>query len=98
MDSQNLVFSYVKSLNKHSMISAEYMIKSTYNGVTAYIFIRKRKEKKDQDYCICSFFVDPPVAYTGQKAYWWFKAKYHILTERLQIFIDKTDDSKQTDI
>ena len=78
LDSRNLVFNYLTSLNRTSLIDADCLIKSTYNNVTAYIFIRKRKE--NSEYCICSFFVNPSMLYTGEKAYWWYKAKHHIWT------------------
>lgn len=88
LDSKNLVFKYVGYLNKGSYIDAEYMIKSIYNHITAYIFIRKRNELMN-DYCICSFFTDPEASYTGQKAYWQYKAKTHCPSGDTQIFIDK---------
>ena len=95
LDSRNLVFNYLTSLNRTSLIDADYLIKSTYNNVTAYIFIRKRKE--NSEYCICSFFVNPSMLYTGEKAYWWYKAKHHMPTNNLTVFIDKTEQTKTKD-
>lgn len=95
LDSRNLVFNYLSSLNRRSVIEADYLIKSTYNNVTAYIFIRKRRE--NSEYCICSFFVDPPMSYIGEKAYWWYKAKRHMPTNSLTVFIDKTEQTKVAD-
>ena len=91
LDSENLVFQYVGYLNRTSKIMADYMIKSTYCGIDGYIFIRKRN--KENEYCICSFFTNPPGNYIGQKAYWRYKAKTYYPTNSTQIFIDKMSES-----
>lgn len=89
LDSKNLVFNYVGYMNKTSKIKADYMIKSFYQGIVAYIFLRKRNNDIDNGYCICSFFTNPIGIYSGQKAYWQYKAKTHVPTNSTQIFIDK---------
>ncbi len=88
LDSKNLIFKYVKYMNVGSTIDAEYLIKSTYNNISAYIFIRKRS-KQDDNYCICSFFTNPKATYIGQKAYWQYKAKTHCASGNKEVFIDK---------
>ncbi len=44
IESNNLVFHYIKRLNPKSKIDAEYMITSKHNLVEAYMFIRIRKD------------------------------------------------------
>lgn len=75
-------------MNLGSMIDAEYLIKSTYNNISAHIFIRKRSKQED-NYCICSFFTNPKTLYIGQKAYWQYKAKIHCSSGDKEVFIDK---------
>ncbi len=94
LDSRNLVFNYVNYMNINSKIDADYMIKSTYNGINAYIFIKERRNNLQNEYCMCSFFVNSPVAYNGQKAYWRYKAKTHNITNLKEIFIDKMSENK----
>jgi len=57
-DNKTLICKYVKYRNIYSSIDADYLIKSTVNHVTAYIFLRKR-DIKSNCYCICSFFIEP---------------------------------------
>ncbi len=94
LDSRNLVFNYVGYMNKTSKIEADYMIKSSYKGVDAYIFLRERSNNKNNEYCICSFFTNPFGIYTGQKAYWWYKAKTDCQSNSIKIFIDKMSKNK----
>ena len=94
LDSKNLVFNYVGYLNTNSKIDADYVIKSTYQRITAYIFIRERTNNTNNEYCICSFFTNSPSDYTGQKAYWRYKAKTYIQTNETKIFIDKMSDNQ----
>ena len=94
LDSKNLVFDYVGYMNKGSQITADYMIRSSYCGVNAYIFLRERSNNKNNEYCLCSFFTDPPGSYNGQKAYWRYKAKTHYPTNSTKIFIDKMSENK----
>jgi len=73
LDNKNLICKYVKYMNKYSKIRADYLIISTLNHKTAYIFIRSRRGQ--DTYCICSFFIEPEKEYKGIKAYWLYKSK-----------------------
>lgn len=74
LDSKNLICKYVKYRNIYSNIDADYLIKSTVNHITAYIFL-KRRDKRSNDYCICSFFIEPESEYNGINVYWLYKSK-----------------------
>ena len=74
LDSKNLICKYVKYRNVYSNIDADYMIKSKANHINAYIFLRKRN-KECNDYCICSFFIEPENEYKGINVYWLYKSK-----------------------
>ncbi len=74
LDSKNLICKYVKYRNIYSSIDADYLIKSTVNHITAYIFLRRRN-KESNDYCICSFFIEPESEYNGISVYWLYKSK-----------------------
>ena len=87
LENKNLVCKYVKYMNIYSRIEAEYLIISTLNHKTAYIFIRKRNNQ--DDYCICSFFIEPETEYKGIKAYWLFKSKINIYTNEEEIFYNR---------
>ena len=65
-------------MNRYSSIKADYLITSTVNHKTAYIFLRERK--RDDSYCICSFFIESQTRYLGIKAYWLYKSKININT------------------
>lgn len=93
LDSKNLVFNYVGYMNKGSQITADYMIRSFYHGVNAYIFLRERSNKNNE-YCLCSFFTDPLRSYNGQKAYWQYKAKTHYPTNTTEVLLDKMPENK----
>lgn len=88
LDSPNLVFKYVKYLNKNSMINADYMITSTFNHIRAHIFMKQRRNTENI-YCICSFFIPQHFSYTGQKAYWYYKSKIYLPSGEEQILINK---------
>lgn len=87
LDSKNLICKYVKYMNKYSLIDADYLIKSTVVQKTAYIFLRKRK--REETYCICSFFINPRQSYEGIKAYWLYKAKINNCTKETLILYDR---------
>lgn len=87
IESNNIIFKYVKNMNRYSSIEADFMIKSIVNHKAAYIFIRKRS--KSDTYCICSFFVNPGVEYKGIRPYWLYKSKINLLNNTEKIFIDK---------
>ncbi|RKI77338.1 hypothetical protein D7V83_18695 [bacterium 0.1xD8-71] len=87
IESNNIIFKYVKNMNRYSSIEADFMIKSIVDHKEAYIFIRKRS--KSDTYCICSFFVNPGVEYKGVRSYWLYKSKINLLTNTEEVFIDK---------
>lgn len=93
IDNKNLICKYIKNDNKYSKINADYLIKSVLNGQTAYIFIRKRRNQ--ENYCICSFFLEPQSDYNGQKAYWFYKAKTHLPSSQTTILYDKRERIKK---
>lgn len=74
LDSKNLICKYVRFRNIYSNIDADYLIKSAVNHMTAYIFLKKR-DKRSNDYCICSFFIEPKSEYNGINVYWLYKSK-----------------------
>lgn len=87
LDNKNLVCKYVKYMNKNSSISADYLIKSVINRTTAYIFIRERRQS--DEFCICSFFIEPKQPYNGIKAYWLRKEKINNITQDIFILYDR---------
>lgn len=87
IESNNIIFKYVKNMNRYSAIKADFMIKSIVDHKEAYIFIRKRS--KSDTYCICSFFVNPGVEYKGIRSYWLYKSKINLLNDAEEIFFDK---------
>ena len=87
LDNKNLICKYVKYMNRNSSIDADYLIKSVMNRTTAYIFIRKRRASND--FCICSFFIEPKQPYNGIKAYWLRKEKINNITREIFILYDK---------
>ena len=46
MDNKNLICKYVKYMNQYSSIDADYMIKSTIEHRTAYIFLKGENKEK----------------------------------------------------
>lgn len=87
IESNNIIFKYVKNMNRYSSIRADFMIKSTVDYKEAYIFIRKRS--KSDTYCICSFFVNPGTEYKGVRSYWLYKSKINLLNDTEEVFLDK---------
>ncbi len=73
IESDNMVFKYIKNRNMYSSIRADFMLKSTVNQKTAFLFLRQRTN--DDAYCICSFFVNPQNEYYGARAYWLYKSR-----------------------
>lgn len=78
IESKNTVFQYVKNMNVYSSIKADFLLKSSVNKKTAYIFLKKRS--KEDSYCICSFFINPQREYQGIRAYWLFKSCINVET------------------
>ena len=74
LESKNLICKYIKYRNIYSKIDADYLIKSTVNHIMAYLFLKKRN-RRNNDYCICSFFVEPESEYKGINVYWLYKSK-----------------------
>lgn len=87
IESNNIIFKYVKNMNRYSSIKADFMIKSTVDHKEAYIFIRKRS--KSDTYCICSFFANPGAEYKGVRSYWLYKSKINLLNDTEEVFLDK---------
>ena len=87
IESNNIIFKYVKNMNRYSAIEADFMIKSIVDHKEAYIFIRKRS--KTNTYCICSFFVNPGVEYKGIRSYWLYKSKINLSNDTEEVFFDK---------
>ncbi len=73
IENKILYVDIIKTNNPSSAIKADYLIKSTLYNRTAYMFLRKRS--KGDEYCMCSFFMQPQNEYIGQKTYWLYKAK-----------------------
>lgn len=102
LDSKNIICKYIRHHNRYSVIKADYLIKSTVNHMTAYIFLKERK--KSGEYCICSFFIDPPVDYLGEKVYWLYKSKIDCETLEEEVLYDnvvnceKCCDTRQTEL
>lgn len=78
LENRNIICEYIKGNNKYSQIKADYVIKSTLEGNTAYIFLKKRNNA--DTYCICSFF-NPLAEYNGCKAFWLYKARINTVKE-----------------
>ena len=73
IESDNIVFKYIKNRNMYSSIRADFMLKSTVNQKTAFLFLKQRTN--EEFYCICSFFVNPQNEYYGARAYWLYKSR-----------------------
>ena len=87
IESNNIIFKYVKNMNRYSSIEADFMIKSIVDHKEAYIFIRKRS--KLDTYCICSFFVNSGVEYKGVRSYWLYRSRINLLNDTEEVFLDK---------
>ena len=94
IESNNIIFKYVKNMNRYSAIEADFMIKSIVDHKEAYIFIRKRS--KTNTYCICSFFVNPGVEYKGIRSYWLYKSKINLSNDTEEVFFDKLSKDAAT--
>ncbi len=46
LDRSEVIFKFVKPANPHSMISADFILKSSLNGENIYFFIQKKKDDK----------------------------------------------------
>lgn len=86
LETDNWILKYIKKRNPYSKINADFMIESTYNGVTMYIFLRK---KSNGNYCICSFFNKCAVTYRGEAAYWLLKKRIHLSTNEAEIIFER---------
>lgn len=87
LENRNIVCKYVRFMNRYSAIDADYLITSVLNHKTAYIFLRKRN--KENNYCICSFFIESQTEYKGIKAYWLYKSKINIDTNEETILYNR---------
>lgn len=95
LENRNLVCRYIKNKNIYSTIDADYLIKSTVYHKTAYIFLKRRKNRNE--YCICSFFVEPKTDYNGIKAYWLFKAKINLITKEERVLYNRLNANGESD-
>ena len=56
LDTKNIIFKYIQNKNKYSSIRADFLIESTFNHETVYIFLTKRDEfDRNSNYVMCSF-------------------------------------------
>ena len=86
IENDNLILRYVKKRNPYSKINADYVIESTIDSVTVYIFLR---EKSNGNYCVCSFFVKDQVQYAGEAAYWMLKEKIDLINDVTEIIYQR---------
>jgi hypothetical protein len=91
LDNKNLICKYVKYKNIYSNINADYLIKSTVDHMTAYIFLKNRNVKNNT-YCICSFFLETDSKYNGVNVYWLYKSKVNLDSGEEFILYDRLDD------
>lgn len=87
LDNKNLICKYVKYMNLYSSIQADYLIKSIYDNITAYIFLKKRKQ--ENGYCVCSFFIEPKNEYKGISVYWLYKSKIRLSDSFEEVLYDR---------
>lgn len=85
LDSESIIFKYIKNYNKYSKIDADYLIEVKISDKTYYIFLRKRKNSVT--YKLCSFF-EKQSEYYGEKAYWLYKEKIDTITKDRKILFD----------
>lgn len=85
LDSESIIFKYIKNYNKYSKIDADYLIEVKISDKTYYIFMRKRKNSVT--YKLCSFF-EKQSEYYGEKAYWLYKEKIDTITKDRKILFD----------
>lgn len=93
IENKNIICRYIKTNNPSSAIKADYLIKSTLYNRTAYMFLRKRS--KGDEYCMCSFFMQPQNEYIGQKTYRLYKAKKRISDNYVKILLDRISESTE---
>lgn len=79
IENKNLICKYIKNRNPYSCIRADYFIISELSYGKAYIFLKQRRDQND--YCICSFFVEPETDYVGSKVYWLLKSRIDLKTK-----------------
>lgn len=82
LENKTIICEYIKGNNRYSLINADYVIKSTIEENTAYIFLKKRS--REERYCVCSFF-NPSTEYVGNRAYWLYKARIDIVREEINV-------------
>lgn len=77
LDTKNIIFKYVRDKNKYSHIDADFLIQSSLNHNTVYIFLKKRNPMDENSkYVMCSFFKKDLVIYYGDSVFWKYKEKY----------------------
>ncbi len=90
IENENLVLKYVKKRNPYSKIDADYVIESTIDEVTVYLFLR---QKSNGNYCVCSFFLKDKVQYAGEPAYWMLKEKIDLTNNMTEIIYERVVDT-----
>lgn len=93
IDSKNTIFQYIKNKNPHSRIRADFLIQSTISRQQAFIFLRKRAN--EESYCICSFFINPSIHYSGIRSYWLYKSCTNIKNNIEVIMINRLENLSQ---
>ena len=93
-DDNRLVFRYNPKLNQFSLIEADYLLTSPYEGNDVYIFLAKNK-KADRYFCR-SFFPKEQKDYTkGQAVYTLlYKEKICLPTREIHIQYDRLTPKK----
>lgn len=89
MDKNKLVFRYNNKKNVFSLIDADYLLSTSYNGLDMYVFIAEIQ--KSGIYFCRSFFPKEDRDYTaGQMAYTLlYKEKINLVTEETTIQYDR---------
>jgi hypothetical protein len=82
LENDNVILKYIEKRNPYSKINADYLIESTIDDKTCCIFLRKRNDKDENTYCVCSFFVKGDTEYIGEKLSWLLKEKVFIESEK----------------
>lgn len=94
IESENVILRYIREKNPYSKIDADYVIESSVRDVTAYIFLRKRKESdKNSSYAAISFFLKDQIEYHGEARYWLLKEK--INKEHIETLYQKMGYKKE---
>lgn len=89
LENDNLILRYVKNRNPYSKINADYVIESSIDEVTVYIFLR---EKRNSNYCVCSFFIKNQVQYVAESAYWILKEKIDLKNNVTEIIYMRNEE------